>query len=418
MLRKNYNYEKKSSTYFILFILSVGLHKSDYLILQLTGISIQSTIGVSLLSFPLIFLVLSYYYRPARNINTGKNEDSLLMKIIFFYVNILLFYGLIVKNDVTIIFLEYWTGMIVLLSYKISKSENLWLLFESKLKVIFLIFSVLVFLGNGYTQVHLMEDGYDAFETGTTTALVSYNMAPILDFWPFVFLLSFFNKKIKYRILALVPLIIYLAFQLFFLKRAPSVRAISFLILAMIIKMKISGNSNAIIKQFFAFIVIGVLVSLAIPKALLDRFETKDSARQDEAKVMLTHLSPLEIIIGKGLGGTYYVEQGGIVQSINEEGRAISANMHIGAFYPILKGGLLLFFLIFYHILSTVFRNIKRVQKLSKEGLASLIFLIVYSVFRLIEGPISPGSIFDALLFGMSLGYLNRNKTNFKKITK
>lgn len=410
------SYDVKSSTYFILFILSVGIHKSNYLIEQLTGINIQNLVGISLLTFPLVFLIISYYNSSARKFNMGKNEDSLLMKTVFFYINLLLLYGLFVGNDTTIIFQEYWTGMIVLLSYKIAKSKNIWLLFEGKLIIIFLIFSVLVFLGNSYTQVHLLEDGYDALERGTTTALMSYNIAPILDFWPFIFLLTFFNKKIKkFRILTFAPLFIYLAFQLFFLKRAPSVRAISFLILAMIIKMKISGNSNAIIKQFFAFAVIGIVISLATPKALLDRFEIKDSARQDEAKGMLTQLTPLEFLIGRGLGGTYYVENGGIVQSINEEGRAISANMHIGAFYPILKGGFLLFVLICYHIMTTVIRNIKRIQKLSKEGLASLIFLIVYSVFRLIEGPISPGSIFDALLFGMSLGYLNTNKNYILK---
>ncbi len=418
MLRIKKTYGAKSSTYFILFILSVGIHKSNYLIEQLTGFNIQNFVGISLLTFPLAFLIISYYNSSARKFNMGKNDDSLLMKIVLFYINLLLLYGLIMGNDKAIIFQEYWTGMIVLFSYKIAKNKNIWQLFERKLIIIFLIFSVLVFIGNSYTQVHLMEDGYDAFETGTTTALMSYNLAPVLDFWPFIFLLSFFNKKIKkYRILTYIPLIIYLSFQLFFLKRAPSVRAISFLILAMIIKMKISGNNNAIVKQFFAFAVIGIVISLAIPKALLDRFETKDSARQDEAKGMLTQLTPLEFVIGRGLGGTYYVEQGGIVQSINEEGRAVTANMHIGAFYPILKGGGVLFFLICYHVLSTVFRNIKRIKKLSKEGLTSLIFLIVYSVFRLIEGPISPGAIFDALLFGMSLGYLNRNKNyGFKNL--
>ncbi|MFT5213162.1 MAG: hypothetical protein ACI9WV_000879 [Patiriisocius sp.] len=411
MFRKSNTYSKKSTTFFILFILSVGLHKSNYLILQLTGISIQSTIGISLLLFPLIFLALSYYYSPERNINTRKSEDSFLMKTLFFYINLLLLYGLIIENNISIIFLEYWTGMIILLSYKIAKSENIWLLFEGKLIVVFFIFSFLVFLGNGYTQIHLKEFGYDAFETGITTALVSYNIAPMLDFWPFLFLMGFFNKKIKkYKILTFIPLAIYLSFQLFFLKRAPSVRAISFLLLAIFIKMKISENYKMFTKLMLSLISIVVVALLFTPEALINRFKTEDTSRQDEASAMLAQLTPLEMLFGRGLGGIYYVEEGGIVQSINEEGRAVSANMHIGAIYPILKGGALLFFLIFYHIISTVIRNIKRVKKLSKEGLTSLIFLIVYSLFRLIEGPFSTGAIFDALLFGMSLGCLNRNK--------
>ena len=125
---------------------------------------------------------------------------------------------------------------------------------------------------------------------------------------------------------------------------------------------------------------------------------------------MLSQLNPLEFVFGRGLGGYYNVQRGGVVQYINNDGKEASSIIHIGAVYPILKGGLLLFFLIFYHILKTVYISLKKIKKLSEEELSCLVFLIVYSVFRLIEGPFSLGAIFDALLFGMSLGYLNRSK--------
>jgi len=408
---KKYSYRKISQTFFILFVLIVGIHKSNYVIYQLTGINIQSIIQISLLTFPLLFLFIAYFYSSSRKISTRKNKDSFLLKIIFFYVNILLLYGLIRGNNITIIFLEYWTALVVLLSYKISTSEEIWSLFKRKLLIIFYIFAILVFLGTSYTLVHLEEIGYDALKPGgSTTGLLAYDMAPMLDFWPFIFLLGFFNKKVKkIRIFTYAPFLIYLLFQIFFLKRAPSVRAISILILASLIYIKLSGNNYAIIKQIFVFITIIIVTLLYTPEALADKFETEDTARQDEFVGMITQLNPLELVVGKGLGGYYYVKNGGVSEYFNHEGRQVNSITHIGIAYPILKGGFLLFFLIFYHILKTVFRSLIRIKKLSVEELSCLVFLIVYSVFRLIEGPPSAGAIFDGLLFGMSLGYLNRN---------
>ena len=403
--------KKISQTFFIFFVLTIGIHKSNFIINEFTGLDIQSIIQISLLTFPLPFLFIAYRYSSSRKENTKKNKDSLLVNIIFFYVNILLFYGLIRGNKIDNIFFEYLTAIFLLLSHKIASSEEIWILFKGKLIIVFFIFSILVFLGTKYTLTHLVEIGYDALSPeGSPTGLMAYDMSPMLDFWPFLFLLGFFNEKIKYRILIYSPFIIYLFFQVFFLKRAPSVRAISILILALFIKMKLSTNNYAFIKQIFVFITLGIVILSYTPEGLKERFNTQDTARQNEALGMFTQLNPLEFVIGRGLGGYYNVQRGGIVQYTNNEGKELSSIMHIGAAYPILKGGLLLFFLIFYHILKTVYISFRRIKELSEEELSCLVFLIVYSVFRLIEGPFSLGAIFDALLFGMSLGYLNRSK--------
>jgi hypothetical protein len=414
MIGKEYSYRKLSSIFFILFVLSVGIHKSNELISKIVGINIQGFVSVSLLSFPILFLFLSYYYSPSRKMKSTNFKDFYLFKFLIFYINLLFIYGVLNGNDIFIISLEYWTGIIVFVAYKISTSENIWQLFEGKLKIVFFIFSVLVFLGNGFTQSRFVELGYDALQSGgTTTGLFSYEMSPILDFWPFLFLIGFFDKNIKRsRIMVFAPLIIYLSFQVFFLKRAPSVRAITYLIVAFGMKIKITNNNNnnSSIRQLFTIIIIVIGALFFTPGALVDRFNTKDTARQDEVKNMYSQLSAIELLFGRGLGGHYDVEQGGIVQYISDDGKDVNSLLHIGFAYPILKGGFLLFFLIFYHIVKTVYINLKIINKLSKEELSSLAFLIVYSVFRLIEGPFSTGAIFDALLFGMSLGCLNRNK--------
>ncbi|MEQ6123443.1 hypothetical protein AAON49_04510 [Pseudotenacibaculum sp. MALMAid0570] len=416
MISKGYSYRKISGILFFLFILSVGLHKSNYLINQLSGVNIESIIGITLLAFPLLFLFLSYYYSPSRRIYSIKRKDSFVVNIIFFYVHCLLVYGVIRGNDLSSLFQEYWTSLVILLAYKISSEDYIWKMFEGKLRITFFVFAGLVFLGRSYTLEHLSVLGYDALETGNTTAVLSYTMAPMLDFWPFLFLLPFFNKekKVRNKILIFLPLIVYLGFQLYFLKRAPSARAISFLILATAINMKITGNSKIFIRQIFLLGTIASLMFVFTPEALVKRFQTKDTARQDEAVQMISQLSVYELLIGRGLGGDYVVNQGGIVQFIDNKGKPVSTSVHIGAVYPILKGGFFFFFLVLFHILSTVYKSAIRIKELSSRELSCLVFLIIYSLFRLIEGPLTPGSVFDALLFGMSLGYLNRKSENIK----
>ena len=148
--------KKISQTFFIFFVLTIGIHKSNFIINEFTGLDIQSIIQISLLTFPLPFLFIAYRYSSSRKENTKKNKDSLLVNIIFFYVNILLFYGLIRGNKIDNIFFEYLTAIFLLLSHKIASSEEIWILFKGKLIIVFFIFSILVFLGTKYTLTHLV----------------------------------------------------------------------------------------------------------------------------------------------------------------------------------------------------------------------------------------------------------------------
>ena len=66
---------KISQTFFIFFILAVGIHKSNFIINEFTGLDIQSIIQISLLLFPLPFLFIAYRYSSSIKINTKKNNN-------------------------------------------------------------------------------------------------------------------------------------------------------------------------------------------------------------------------------------------------------------------------------------------------------------------------------------------------------
>jgi hypothetical protein len=167
------------------------------------------------------------------------------------------------------------------------------------------------------------------------------------------------------------------------------------------------------IKGVRALSILFLLLFLAyffLPENLSDRFKTEDKARQNELLNMFSQLTYDEWIFGRGLGGEYHSAKDGIVERINEDGVEVKSTLHIGFGDSILKGGLILFILISLHGISLIIKNLNRIKLISNEQFVGLAFLITFLLFRLIEGGLTPGSIFNAVLFGMSLGILENNK--------
>ena len=53
---------KTHQLFFLLFVISVGFQKSNYLIDIYTGFNLQNFLGITLLLFPLLFLILAVYF--------------------------------------------------------------------------------------------------------------------------------------------------------------------------------------------------------------------------------------------------------------------------------------------------------------------------------------------------------------------
>ena len=151
----------------------------------------------------------------------------------------------------------------------------------------------------------------------------------------------------------------------------------------------------------------GIILLSYFPQKLVERFNKDDGSRPKEMKAMFGSFTTKDYVIGRGLGGAF-ISHNWIYDYVNKETHlTMRIIVHIGSVYPFLKGGGILFLLIFVQISRGIFFGLKNLKKLNREQFASLVFLIVYSLFRLIEGPPSTGQIFDGLLFGMSLGCLD-----------
>lgn len=398
----------RSKLFFLGFMVSIGVHKSSYLIDRLIGINIQSLIGVSLLIFPVIFLISAVVTaRTSVKLSAIIRKDNLLLLTLSIVIFDLML-GIVNGNDAGIVFQEVWTGLIVLLGYILSYSPKVLQMFQQRMVLlVFLVFSVLTYLGTSFLREHLL--GYENLSTDITTATLAYEISPILDLWPMIFLIRWFgSKKALDRALALLPAVLYLLFQLYFVKRAPTVRVIVVLSIAVFYYYYLQRNRDFLLRLMVGSIALYLTVIFLTPDNLLDKFQTKDISRQAEARIMLEQFDAFELVFGRGLGGYYLLDDGAGLIEVNTQGDLGKHILHIGFFYPILKGGLLLFFVVFAHIIRSLLKGYRQLRRADPYTHSGFVFILVYSLFRLIEGPISPGVVFDGFLFGLSLGLLNK----------
>ena len=388
-------FSKKYNLLFLFFIVVI-IQKSDYLFSLYFGFEFGNLLGLNffyLLPFVMVFDILI-------NFNSNLKKIDYITIALFYYSLVLLIIGLLMYNSIDHILFEILTILIILYGYLYGLDKKLSTeIFKKKYYFIFILISVLCFIATYHTREHLID--YDLTDFERNTATLAYDLSPLLDFWPFLFLFNLFSKKYN-RIFTWLPIIIYFSYQIYFLKRAPSVRVITFLLMASYIS---SGFKIINLKTILTIIVILILGVFFMPQNLSDRFIMSDTSRTDEAFQMLNSLTSANLFFGKGIGGSFITSSTGLsyIDQLKGFGKYVT---HIGVAYVILKGGIILFLLIMLQLIQSIKYYFKYQIHANSIHTTCLTYLIVYTIFRLIEGPPTSGAIFDALLLGFSIGNL------------
>jgi hypothetical protein len=394
---------------FLTFISLAIIGSSNYLLVKLTGIDLNVVVGVSILFSCIIFLFGSTFAISFSN--ASKKKLSFPTFAIILYSAGILIYGILIGNEIGIIIEEAWIGIVIFLAYKLSLNQAIWNAYKKHIFLIFLLISLIIYKGLDQTREYIDEIDVAQSVLEEATASLGYELISLLDFWPFIFALLFFRGGYVNKVLAIIPFIIYISLQLYFLKRAPTVRAFIQVFFFFWIA-SIKNNKLKSTVYFVPIIAIGlILFYLVIPEQLVERFSSDDGSRPDELINMFSQMNPVELVFGKGLGGEY-ISDNGIYDYLSPDAREMRTTVHIGAAYPILKGGLLLFSLIFSHLIILLIKSFKHVRAFSDKEIASFGFLVIFLVFRFVEGPMNSTSIFNAIMFGMSIGWLE----NFVKL--
>lgn len=269
-------------------------------------------------------------------------------KLLLFYYAYLLATGLFAfKNDMRHVGLDF-----ILLPFFFAgilmgcKKEN-WVFFD---KFIFVFFTVnivacLYWIG-GFSEFllsrrHLIITAFDN---------TPYFFWGNLSIWPYC-LLTMPDKSKFRKIVTIAGIVLYFSFAIIFLKRAPFVYLVLFLVLILFSRRKLFKLSKA---AFFLFVGVTILWGVFQPYSggtaqimvenLKMRFTQEDSVANTLMKedrlsydpvLILTQFSRMEYIVGRGLGG--------VVEDI--EGRypeEMTHSLHNGSALTTLKGGLLL----------------------------------------------------------------------------
>ncbi len=227
------------------------------------------------------------------------------------------------------------------------------------------------------------------------------------------------RKRNRDRLVIVISLVVYLLSQLLFQKRAPVTRITTFVVafaLLMPLVNQRAGLTKAIVQRY-AFGVAGAMlfVFLAVmgpgrieesTVALQRRFEesSQDTYRQDEVKLLWSLLTPTEKAIGKGFGG-YFIGLGlsTSIEYMSGIGTDVHAANHIGAFWAIFKGGLVLFVLLNLAYLGVALGVIRAMSH--PRLFACWFYVLAHVAFQGIETLWGQQHVVHVLLVGLCVGH-------------
>lgn len=198
-----------------------------------------------------------------------------------------------------------------------------------------------------------------------------------------------------------------LVLMLFFTKRAPSARSLLYIFAAAILFFRRRTGTTLIVAVVMAMATGVLLVAKpGIRDTLLERVtyaadatlerisgETRDAdemtlgesnLRLYECLVLLDALNPIEVLVGKGLGGHFTFSPLGTT-SPDEDGVIRQRTLHIGFFKPIITFGFL-GMLIYYYPVFHLLVNWRAAFASGSITQGCLLWAAIFMIFQLIEG--------------------------------
>lgn len=320
-------------------------------------------------------------------------------------VALLAAYGWVRGNAALRIFFDTSTYVILLCFYILGTSDELWRRTERWLLLGFWIGVVMVALtldvkGSKLDDTPIVE-GYEL----ANVDFLAYRLSATMSYCPVLFAMAIQRRKWNiWRLLGVGSIFVYLVVEIYFQKRAPTARLLTYIAMAFLV-------TSAVRKRVSPALVIATLVGCAVVyqvtassvlPQLANKYQTEDTSRFEEGLSLIEQFDPQEFVVGRGMGGTYVPPVGwraGLVE--DDSGRLVRDLTHIGILTPVLKGGLL-FLALYLSLAGPLLARKAREWRSNPINLAALMVLPVVLVFLLIEGPPSLQNFYDAAIYGMA----------------
>ena len=402
---------KMSRNLLLMFFFFMSIHICRRIIYSFTSVDITQYWCIPAIFF-LFLATRSYSVRCPRPLTLPTYTAKLIL--LFVAIILLCGSGILHRSMLTYIFADTWIHTVILLFLILGQYDQLWEDIEKPLVILFWIGFAIVIVGLFRPTVEFVRGGADIGEIQAggrgLVGTLGYDTKALLSFWPICFMLAYFRPNIdKWKILGISTAMAYLILQILFLKRAPSVRVLTYFIMVVLISRPLAGytkNGTTILLLLGGVIIV---IAFANTEVLLQRFkEAENITRFREAGAMLQDIKGLDVFIGRGMGGSYIPPEGWKAGTliINKYGEMGNISAHIGVLVLYLKGGLLLIFL---HLLLVVplFRRKGRAWYNNRANLAAISILPIWLLFRLIEGYASLSVPYEAMVFAFTSARLN-----------
>lgn len=417
-LRNIQKERRQGRLYLFLFFFFVGYHKIDELQYYYTGFSLKDITILSPLFIPPIFLILAYFKYKKIHVKVKTTSPFKMFNYTFYVYVIFIFfltiYGFLIGNSPFYVFTEIWIYLIVIFSMCIGCYDVVWEDIYKPLIILYWIFFVVVYFGTFIPRLHLIDSGalehLMATEGGLEgTGTLAYDLYPIIDFFPIIFILSVVRQKFDlWKVLGLCTILGYLGLHIFFQKRAPAARGLMYIIIVFMTLQLIRPSIKSLFKVAIPSILgLILLFSIVSVDGLVKRLSKsgEDKSRQTEVSIMLSQLNPIEWVIGRGFGGYFVLGRANSKFTLGayevKKGVKGKVNLHIGFFYPILKGGLIFLFLTSSFFIPLIYRWKDKRWMNNGYNFTAFNVLVVIFLFQFIEGPFSSGVTFLGVLFGL-----------------
>ena len=255
---------------------------------------------------------------------------------------------------------------------------------------------VMVLSGVSIGSAIVFMDGHVLVDRGILNDEIGSHFETGLVLAPLFCITAFFDRKVwRYYVFMALSAGCFFVY-IYFGRRGVSTRCAAELLIATILLPLLVGRFR---RAFVgSMLVVGVAIALVsyFPfYTIVDRFlgssgllstVTTENGRWEEGRIMFDEFVPAELLMGRGIGGAFAINQSGwLVADKIDETRSGRFVVHAGAFYPFLKGGMLFWFVYFLPIF-TLFVGAFRWRQLDPITIGTLGASIVFFGFQFVEG--------------------------------
>ena len=304
----------------------------------------------------LLFLLVAAYKASVNGPPIPKtNLYGMKLKLMGFAIICLMIYGLIGRNFFRAVETEMAVFLTLFAFLVLGRYDQVWRDLEKPLLVYFWIGLVLVLIGLGRSGTVAWQEaiGFTVTErvgerlTRETNTL-AYDIRYVLKFWPVLFALSYFQRR--WNLMGLGTVICVLALQVASFKFRSMVAYGLLQVLMVIVvvpvlqkKVKLGTALSVLLGLGIGYLAVS---GTSDYRELMLRFAAGQrwEGRLREVRAMLGELNVAEYLVGRGLGGHYHSPPRWGAGRRTLKGRYVTGAVHMGVFWLLLRGGLILIF--------------------------------------------------------------------------